>query len=204
MRRRLQAAGAQRFTGNVMLACRFYRSNYQRIDADNLLKHVCDSATGILWQDDSQVTLVLGDIQFDKERPRTVIVAGNHYSTLERGDDALRPCTHCDKPFMPTPGRPRDEQRFCSSRCSYAARTTVLAEITCPQCRKSFRPRTKTQIVCSRTCAGNRLTGQNRAKGGPMSCCTDCGKELAHRRGGRCRDCWRKDPGFYPKTEVVQ
>jgi Holliday junction resolvase RusA-like endonuclease len=87
---RLKASGkAAFFQGNVMLACRFYRASAQRIDADNLLKHVCDSANGVLWKDDSQVTLIIGEVQHDTVRPRTIMLAGNHESTLRRGDDRL-------------------------------------------------------------------------------------------------------------------
>lgn len=38
-----------------------------------------------------------------------------------------------------------------------------------------------------------RLTQRNVNHGSvvPMSQCEDCGKRLAHRRGGQCRDCWK-------------
>jgi Holliday junction resolvase RusA-like endonuclease len=192
---RMKAGGAPQFPGNVMLACRFYRSNAQRVDADNLLKHVCDSANGVLWKDDSQVTLALAELHYDPARPRTIILAGNHASTLLRGDDRQQPCAHCDELFLPLPGR--REQRFCSTACAYAARTTALPAKACEQCGESFRPTTKRQILCSRECHTEWLRGRNRGRGGPMSRCTECGKELAHRRGGRCRDCWRANPNFY-------
>lgn len=191
----LKAGHAERFPGNVMLACRFYRPNSQRIDADNLLKHVCDSATGILWDDDCQVTLTLGEIQLDRERPRTVIVAADHYSTLLRGDDRKIPCAHCGEPFLPPAGS--RGKRFCSSECMYGARVTKLDDRECPQCGKTYKPKTATQARCSRECHAAWLTGRAREKAAPMSTCAECGKELAHRRGGRCRDCWRANPGFY-------
>lgn len=194
----LRRAGAMPFSGNVMLACRFYRGNSQRIDGDNLLKHVCDSANGILWADDSQVTLVLADVQFDPERPRTVIIAGNHSSTLLRGDDRQRPCARCGKPYIPPAGRRRAQQRYCSPECSRADRVTVLADRTCEQCGKPFHPVTKTRTLCSPECRSARLTGRSRKRAtAPMSQCSECGKELTHRRGGRCRDCWRASPGMY-------
>jgi len=197
---RMRAAKARMFPGNVMLVCRFYRSNFQRIDADNLIKHVCDSGNGVLWADDSQVTLVLGEIQYDRENPRTVILVGNHASTLLRGTDEQRPCVHCGLLYTPHPGRGRDQQRFCSPRCSYDARTTVLSDIQCAQCGKTFRPTTKTQTLCSRACRADLLRAKRRAAAAPFSRCTECDKELKQRRGGRCRDCWRKNPRFYAEA----
>ena len=195
LRVRLKAASAEPFPGNVMLVCRFYRSNFQRVDTDNLLKHVCDSANGTLWNDDSQVTFVLGELQYDPTAPRTVILAGNHVSTLRRGDDRSEPCAHCGVMFIPSPGR--RHQRFCSTPCAHAARTTSLSPITCSQCGSTFQPTTKAQFLCGKTCRAEHMRNRNKSKGGPKSRCTECGKELSHRRGGRCRDCWRANPGFY-------
>lgn len=195
--RKLKAGGAQPFPGNVMLACRFYRANYQRIDADNLLKHVCDSANRILWEDDSQVTLVLGEILYDPARPRTVIVAGNHMSTLLRGVDAQRACEHCGQLYQPTPGRKRDEQRFCSRQCNYAGRSTTLADRACAQCGEIFHPITKTRTLCSAACRVESLRAKRKVKAIPLSTCSQCGRQLTHRRGGRCRDCWRANTQTY-------
>lgn len=194
---RLKAGGAEPFPGNVMLACRFYRANYQRIDADNLLKHVCDSANRLLWEDDSQATLVLGEVLYDAEHPRTVIIAGNHDSTLLRGSDAQRHCEHCGKLYGPTPGRRRDEQRFCSRECNYAGRATVLTDRACRQCGQTFHPTTKAQTLCSADCRAESLRAKRRAAAPPMSTCSECGKQLTHRRGGRCRECWRANSRTY-------
>lgn len=194
----LIARKAPMFHGNVMVACRFYRSNLQRIDADNLLKHVCDSANGILWKDDSQVTLVIGEMHLDANNPRTVIMAGNHESTLLRGTDNRRNCAHCKETFIPNAGR--KEHRFCSTRCAYAARVTALQPRTCAHCGISFQPPTKKQAFCSRKCGYDSLKGKPRNGNGPNSRCSECAKELSHRRGGRCRDCWVNSPGFYPRA----
>ncbi|MHC9292009.1 RusA family crossover junction endodeoxyribonuclease [Mycobacterium sp. LTG2003] len=72
------------FTGNVGLACVFYRPTRRRIDADNLLKHVCDSANGVLWIDDSQCTAIAGVIDLDREDPRTVVAIAPHESGMVR------------------------------------------------------------------------------------------------------------------------
>jgi len=200
---KLKASGAKMFPGNVMLVCRFYRGNYQRIDTDNLLKHVCDSANGILWKDDSQVTLVLGEVLYDPQRPRTIILAGNHASTLLRGMDAHRECERCRNLFVPPTGKLRDAQRFCSSKCAYAARLTALPVATCKQCGEAYQPKTKRQVLCSPLCRVEWMRNRNKSKGGPPSRCAECGKELTHRRGGRCRECWRKAPGFYGDAKVL-
>jgi Holliday junction resolvase RusA-like endonuclease len=198
LRLRLRVRIDSPFPGNVMLVCRFYRSNFQRIDTDNLLKHVCDSANGILWKDDSQVTFVLGEVNYDPDWPRTIILAGDHDSTLRRGDDRHRPCERCGAMFLPPAGKAGEGRRWCSRECSYAARTTALQPIVCPQCGVTFKPTAKRQVLCSQACVSAKLTNRNRAaRVGPPSECTECGKTLTHRRGGRCRDCWRAAPNFY-------
>ncbi len=197
LRTRLIANKLPKFPGNVLLACRFYRSNYQRIDTDNLLKHVGDAATGVLWQDDSQVTCELGEVHLDAERPRTIIVAGHHSSTLTRGSDGGRACAHCGATFQPSAGKRRDVQRFCQTACAYAARTTKLAPMTCKHCGIEFQPNTKTRSLCSPECRTAYLSNRRRGRGGPPSTCAQCGKTLSHRRGGRCRGCWRREPRFY-------
>jgi Holliday junction resolvase RusA-like endonuclease len=205
-------AGRRRdpFPGNVMLACRFYRSNFQRIDTDNLLKHVCDSATGVLWKDDSQVTLVLGETLYDPVQPRTIIAVGNHASTLVRGEEVKRPCDHCGKVFLPSPGRRTSgpkQQRFCSTACNADARRKLKGTVPCKQCGEQFPPRNTKQVMCSPECRVESLRNSRRAKRRTLSRCTECGKELTHSRGGRCRDCWRADPQAIParrSEELVQ
>lgn len=86
------------FTGNVALACVFYRPTLRRIDADNLLKHVCDAANGVLWVDDSQCTAVTGVIDLDREDPRTVVAIAPQESGMVRD--------------LSKPERPMDEGLF--------------------------------------------------------------------------------------------
>lgn len=70
------------FTGDVAIACLFFRKNRQVVDVDNLLKHVMDAGNGpmlgktrlpILWADDRQVTDQATKLRVDREAPRTVI-----------------------------------------------------------------------------------------------------------------------------------
>lgn len=178
-------------TGNVALGCIFFRPNRQRIDTDNMLKHVCDAANGVLWADDSQVTAICGITELDTENPRTVIIIGDHNSTMTRGTDAVRPCEVCGRPMSLLTGNPN--KRACTKRCQAALRgyQSLEDEIPCEQCRKPFRRTTLAQRMCSPACRYESFRGKRRARALPKSTCSDCGKQLDHRRGGRCRECWR-------------
>lgn len=183
------------FTGNVALGCVFFRPNSLRIDTDNMLKHICDAANGILWVDDSQVTAVMATTEMDVENPRTLIVVGRHVSTLLRGSDSEYPCAVCSKSIRPAGTRQaRNKIKCCSRECSsvYKGYVSLVEEVVCPQCGKDFRRRTKTQKLCSEDCRTESMRGRNKRVSVPYSKCSDCGVELAHRRGGRCRDCWRR------------
>ncbi|MGV9913440.1 RusA family crossover junction endodeoxyribonuclease [Streptomyces tendae] len=105
-------------TGNVALGCIFFRSSRQEIDADNMLKHICDAGNGILWVDDSQVTAKYGQIELDTAAPRTLLVLAPHVSSMQRGTDYVRECAGCGQPFTPT----RLSQQSCSRDCVPAAR----------------------------------------------------------------------------------
>lgn len=189
-----KARGAERgpMTGNVALGCLFFRPNSQRIDTDNLLKHVCDAANGVLWVDDSQVTAVFGTIELDAENPRTVVVVGKHNSSLKRGTDSAYPCAVCGGPMIPSESSGKNRVS-CSPACANVRRgyTPLIEPVPCAQCSKPFRRKTKTQRFCSRTCRGQSLVGENKSRARAHSRCLDCDVELAHARGGRCRDCWK-------------
>lgn len=100
-------------TGNVALGAVFHRSTRQLIDDDNMIKHLCDAANGILWVDDSQVTAKYADIQLDAEHPRTVLVIGPHVSTMKRGTDHTRTCPGCASDFVPS----KSVQVYCTADC---------------------------------------------------------------------------------------
>lgn len=60
------------FTGDVMLGARFYRSTRGTVDLDNLMKHLLDAGTGILWINDCQVTAHDQPmVRLDRLNPRT-------------------------------------------------------------------------------------------------------------------------------------
>lgn len=107
------------FVGNIAVAILFYRSNRHRVDVDNLIKTVLDGITKSesVWDDDDQVTALLGVLEYDAERPRTVISIGHHKSTMLRGDDRLtHTCETCGtkyRPHSPT----KQPSRYCSRAC---------------------------------------------------------------------------------------
>ncbi|QFG09085.1 RusA-like Holliday junction resolvase [Mycobacterium phage ThulaThula] len=89
----LRATVRRPYTGNVALACVFYRDTLRRIDADNLLKHVCDAANGVLWVDDCQCTAITGVIDLDRQHPRTVLAIAPHTSGMVRDLSQPKPIT---------------------------------------------------------------------------------------------------------------
>lgn len=190
------------WTGNMAVGCVFFRPNKQRIDVDNMLKHVCDAANHIAWLDDSQITALYGIAEMDAAEPRTIIVFTTHTSSLVRGSDNMRPCERCSKPF---PLMGTSKKRFCGKSCSYKARGHDLNEpVHCKHCKRPFRRTTTAQTMCSRECWADHLRGKAKARAKPKSVCPGCGKTLAHSRGGRCRECWRADPFKPNKKKATQ
>ena len=70
--------------GSVCLGAAFYLPDLRTRDTDNMLKHLGDSANGILWKDDRQVTAMAGYVELDRERPRTVVLYGADELTTVR------------------------------------------------------------------------------------------------------------------------
>lgn len=192
----LRESFTEPMTGNVALVAIFHRSGRQRIDVDNMLKHVCDAANGIIWDDDSQVTAILGVAELDSERPRTLLVVSPHVSTLTRGTDATKPCERCTKPFSII--GINAARKYCSTACGYAARVNSREPVECRQCGETFRRSTNRQVLCSPGCRVEWLRGSRKAAAKPNSYCTECAAELSHKRGGRCRACWKKSPLAIP------
>lgn len=95
----LRRAFRQPLAGNLALGAVFFRASRQRIDVDNLLKHVCDAGNGIAWADDAQITAVYGVAELDAEHPRTLLVVARHASSLDRA-----------------PARPRAPRRKAGAR----------------------------------------------------------------------------------------
>lgn len=112
----LRRAFPERMAGNVAMAAIFHRASRQSIDADNLIKHVCDAANGIAWVDDSQATAVLGIIELDTVNPATVLAFAPHRSSMLRGTNAVKMCKACGEPF-PLEGSAIG-RLFCGTACA--------------------------------------------------------------------------------------
>lgn len=87
----------------------FYTRTRQRRDIDNLIKLVLDAATGIVWQDDDQVSELSAVIWKSQSEPRTEIT---FYQTTP---PLILICKHCGKQFRP--GNSRREAQYCSIAC---------------------------------------------------------------------------------------
>jgi Holliday junction resolvase RusA-like endonuclease len=87
----LHRAFRQPWTGNLALGAVFFRPDRQRIDVDNLVKHICDAGNGISWVDDAQITALYAVAELDVEHPRTLLVVARHASSLDRAPSKPRP-----------------------------------------------------------------------------------------------------------------
>lgn len=63
---------------NIAVSLRFFRASAQVVDLDNLVKHWLDSANGVLFVDDQQVTRISAELHLDRELPRTEWMIRNH------------------------------------------------------------------------------------------------------------------------------
>lgn len=61
-------------TGSIALTLRFFRETAHRCDLDNLVKSVCDALQRVVFEDDSQVVLLLAEKSIDRDAPRVEIL----------------------------------------------------------------------------------------------------------------------------------
>jgi Holliday junction resolvase RusA-like endonuclease len=175
-------------SGNLAVVCLFFRSTHGRVDVDNMLKHVMDAANTIVWHDDYQVTGMVGAVDLDRERPRTVIGIARHVSTMTRDGIPERTCAHCGKAFAVQAHT--SKQATCSRSCAVLLRGGVRrAPRECAQCRVVFQPTGKGQEFCGNEC---RLAALHARHATPdRRTCVDCGTRLPSATARRCRACWR-------------
>ncbi|MFD5788658.1 RusA family crossover junction endodeoxyribonuclease [Streptomyces sp. NPDC127037] len=81
---RLRQQFRQPWTGNLALGAVFFRPDRRSIDADNMLKHICDAGNKIAWADDAQITATYGVVELDAAHPRTLVVVARHVSSMAR------------------------------------------------------------------------------------------------------------------------
>lgn len=83
----LRQAYRGRHESNVALVATFVLPDKRTRDNDNLMKHLLDSANGVIFHDDRQVTGQGSRIELDPHHPRTLILFGAHESSLDRTVD---------------------------------------------------------------------------------------------------------------------
>lgn len=75
---------AGRLETNVVVVAGFCRPDRRGVDSDNLLKHFLDASNNVLFYDDVQVTASAAVVEYDPQHPRTVVVFGEHDSSMDR------------------------------------------------------------------------------------------------------------------------
>lgn len=194
------------WVGNVAIVAVFYRPNYQRIDADNLMKLVMDAGTEAgVWKDDCQVTHQLAVVELDAQRPRTIVAMCPSVSSLDRHPDLEFVCERCQKVFTRTRvscvGR---TIKFCSNDCRNVA--VPKGEARCPKCDTVFSRSMSGQRYCSNVCkyadASRRAIASLQR---PPAVCTKCGTRVSRREYLFCYGCRRKGrkPGSQSKPKIV-
>jgi Holliday junction resolvase RusA-like endonuclease len=61
--------------GPIYVIVRLYFGTKRKADIDNFNKILYDALTGIVWEDDSQIMVVVTEKHYDKENPRITIGA---------------------------------------------------------------------------------------------------------------------------------
>ena len=163
----------------------FYRSNYQKIDVDNMLKILFDGITRSgFWKDDSRVTEVLGRVIKGHKDPHTdfVIYTCDTAGRLNECDNVEYtknpPCLHCGHPVSDSFRSSR--RKFCSKECAYRHKAVKLV---CPECNGEFyvaKSRAPKRKFCSLECSRKHWSKHGSKKAGSARTCEICGLSLIH------------------------
>ena len=92
------------------------RLKWRRADIDNYIKPILDSATGIIWKDDVQVTELKVSLHRDADSLQTKIVVYDIGSWHRRR--ATFKCQNCGKAF--TVIKSLQRTHFCSQECYWS------------------------------------------------------------------------------------
>jgi Holliday junction resolvase RusA-like endonuclease len=179
------AMQGQTLTGNVAIATVFYRSSYQRIDADNLTKLVMDAGTRAhVWKDDSQVTAQASVIELDAGQPRTLVALAPTDSSMVRGPRiSTISCARCGAEFEATQEQYR--KLYCSQACA-----RPRARANCARCGTEFSRSEAAQRYCSKKCVqADPLVRQKIAASRPAPACITCGGRVSRREYRQCSNC---------------
>jgi Holliday junction resolvase RusA-like endonuclease len=188
--------------GNVAIVCIFYRSSKTRIDLDNLIKEVCDSANGIIWRDDMQVTACVGILRMDAKFPRTAIAVGAHDigANLDRSNqDIPAVCKTCGNDFV-WRKYPCSKKvgHFCSMACKNRfGRADLRAPANCRFCQKDFMRKVGAQVFCSDDCRTSAMIQRNKKGAIGPSFCQVCGTKVSRPEYRRCRACFKQNSRRY-------
>jgi Holliday junction resolvase RusA-like endonuclease len=66
--------GKEMFTGKINVELQFFLPDKRRKDWDNLAKNVMDAMNGIVYKDDSQVTMATVEKAYDKNEPGVYVL----------------------------------------------------------------------------------------------------------------------------------
>lgn len=189
--------------GSVAIVAIFFRPNFQRIDADNLMKLVMDSATlAKVWSDDCYVTAQASFMEMDRERPRTVIAFCQTESSLDR--TRMFSCVICAKDFRRSGNATfKNPPKTCSVACRQALYWRDLKPATCPKCGTDFRRQAAGQRYCSDECKAaprkKRLPNQIQPA---RPRCQSCGGPVSRREYQQCSNCRPKGRPIGSKNQA--
>lgn len=176
------------YTGMMAVGATFYRDSAHRVDVDNMVKHVFDSANKVVFVDDAQVTCLVATVKVDRENPRTELVIYEHDSDHRvPGITEKRTCERCGVVFKYRALKTRIDRRFCSRKC-----IKVPGEIgKCATCSCEF-VKAQRDTYCSNECRLVALHQSNRVRE-PGKCA--CGATLSRNGITRCRKCYLSRSG---------
>lgn len=181
------------FVGPVAIVAIFYRPNFQRIDADNLMKLIMDAATQAgAWKDDCYVTAQASMMEFDPIFPRTLIALCPAQSTLDRARRFT--CAVCGNKFNRS-GKAalKKPPKTCSRECRGVLYERDRVGARCSRCGLGFVRNSSRQRYCSPECRtaaiNDPLRRQKRAEQRPWPKCEKCGGRVSRREYLQCSRC---------------
>lgn len=178
-------------TGAVGVGVFFARSTGHRVDIDNLVKQLFDSANRICWQDDAQVTTLFTQLSTDPN-PRTTIVIGRVSQRAGVSEVFQFICGTCRKPSQARRWPSQEPPRFCSRACASLSRGEDLRRPqVCRECGAEFRRVTAAQAFCSNPCRLTALAAMHVKRRRPPSTCSGCGVTVSKPQYKTCRACWK-------------
>ena len=71
---KIHMMGKDMFIGNISIELQFFLPTKRRKDWDNLAKNVMDAMNGIVYKDDSQVTMATIEKAYDKNEPGVYVL----------------------------------------------------------------------------------------------------------------------------------